>query len=56
MERFQIKPHEWAAMGETEDGQYAQAELMEYVAERAQMMTYEHHLQKEEYDRLYGKK
>lgn len=56
MERFQIKPSEWEEMSKTEEGQYSQAELMEYITEKRDMAAWEHHVQEEEYHRKYGRK
>lgn len=56
MERFKIKYYEWEEMGQTEEGQYAQAELIEYVAEKGQMAAWERHEQEEEYRRLFPPK
>lgn len=50
MERFNIKQHEWDAMSETEEGQYAQAELIEFVVSKAQMLAWEQYLQREEWE------
>lgn len=56
MERFHKDPLEWEALGHTEEGQYAQAEMIEYVVSKGQMMAYEQHEQQEEYHRKFGKK
>lgn len=51
MERFKIDPDRWEEMGQSEEGQYAQAELVQYVVTKAHMMAWERHEQEEEYRR-----
>lgn len=50
MERWGIDPLRWEEMGQSEEGQYAQAEMMEYVAEKSQMVAWERYDQEQEYN------
>lgn len=51
MERFRLTPERWEEMGQTEEGRYQQAELIQFVVEKGMMTAWEHHEQRQEWDR-----